>query len=310
MKNIDVSIIIINYNSYELTKNAIDSLVKYSKGFSYEIILIDNASSDSSGDKLLNYFPQYNIFLNKDNVGFSRANNQALKIAKGQHVLFLNNDTLFRENTISVLLKYLKTRHESILIAPKLLNRDETLQYSTYRFQSLWLSFTTYFFLYSIFPKSKYFNRYYLMNQRVDEITEVEGVTGAFMLLKKEDVIAINGFDENFFFYGEDNDLCKRFRTNGGKIIYYPLTHIIHLKGGTKKTDWFHEKYHTISVLKLFNKHFPLYKRIFAYLFMYVGKILRIILLIAKYIINRKKNYLVQAKLKIKTLRLTAGSKL
>ena len=82
------------------------------------------------------------------------------------------------------------------------------------------------------------------------------------MLFYREDILALKGFDEDYFFYGEDNDLCKRFRDSGGKILYYPETKIIHLKGGTSKTDWFHEKHRTLSVLNLFKKHYSFPKRV------------------------------------------------
>ena len=142
------------------------------------------------------------------------------------------------------------------------------------------------------------------MNRGINEITEVETVTGAFMLFYREDILALKGFDEDYFFYGEDNDLCKRFRDSGGKIIYYPETKIIHLKGGTSKTGWFHEKYHTLAVLNLFKKHYPFYKRILARLFFFTGNILRGILLLITSLLTFKVQYFQEAMLKFKTLLL------
>ncbi len=308
-KVIDISIIVINFNSYKLTSQTLKTLAEFSTGFNYEVIIVDNFSEDGSGIKLKNDFPGYQHILNQENLGFAKANNQALKIAKGNYILFLNNDVIFEENTIKSLLHYLDKKNEKILIAPKLLNADGTIQHSIYSFQNLWLSFTTYFFLYKLFPKSKYFNRYYLMNKGVEEIIEVEGITGAFMLFNKEDILELNGFDEDFFFYGEDNDLCKRFSDMGGKIIYYPKVKITHLKGGTKKTNWFHEKNHTLSVLFLFKKHFPFYKRIIVYIFFYLGTILRSVLFLFAYLFTMNSNYLTESKLKLKSLIITTSSK-
>jgi GT2 family glycosyltransferase len=169
----DLSIIIVNYKSFEITKDTIGTLKKFSEGFSYEVIVIDNASKDDSAEKLMDEFPDCTFILNDKNRGFGPANNQGLQAARGEFILFLNNDIIFVENTLQILLEYLIKQKDRILIAPKLLNKDESVQHSVYSFQTLWLSFTTFSFLYRIFPKSKYFNRYYLMNRGINEITEV-----------------------------------------------------------------------------------------------------------------------------------------
>lgn len=304
IENIDISIIIVNYNSFNLTKQTIGSLKKYASGFSYELIIVDNASQDSSGTKLSQQFKDAVVIFNKENIGYGPANNRGLAVAKGEYVLILNNDVIFSENTLGILIDYLKDNNEKILIAPRLLNKDKTIQHSVYRFQTLWLSFTTYFFLYKLFPKSKYFNRYYQINKGINEITEVETITGAFMLFKRKDLLELKGFDEDYFFYGEDNDLCKRFRDNGGKIIYYPHTSVIHLKGATEKTDWFHEKYHALSVLAMFDKHYSLLGRIVAHIFFFLGNVLRSLLLLISYIFTGKETLKLQALLKLKTLPL------
>jgi len=309
LQKADLSIIIVNYNSFDLTKNTIDSLKQFSEGFSYEIIIIDNASKDGSGEKLDREFPECKCILNEINIGFGPANNQGLKIAIGDHILFLNNDVLFVENTLKILLQYRERTKDKILMAPKLLNKDETVQHSVYSFLTPWLTFTTFLFLYRLFPRSKYFNRYYLMNRGISEITHVETVTGAFMLFNREDILELNGFDEDFFFYGEDNDLCKRFRAGGGKVVYYPLTKIIHLKGGSPKTDWFHESNNVLSLMNLFNKHYPFPKRVLAYILLYIGNILRALILLFKFLFTMKKKYLREAILKIKTLNLSPGRK-
>ncbi len=223
--------------------------------------------------------------------------------------MFLNNDVIFSENTIKTLINYLEKTNDKILIAPRLLNTDGTIQHSVASFQSLWLSFTAYFFLYKLFPKSKYFNRYYLINMGVEETMEVDAVTGAFMILKREEVLSLNGFDENYFFYGEDNDLCKRFRDAGGKIIYFPKTKLTHLKGGTKKTNWFNAKNHTLSVIYLYHKHYPFYKRIVALFLFFLGSLLRATIYLLKYIFTLNRRYLEELKIKLKIIPLIMGFK-
>ena len=301
---IDVSIIIVNYNSFKLLKACLESIIHHSQGFEFEIIVVDNNSTDGDVEEIINKFENTKLIRNEKNEGFAKANNKGAAICKGKYLLFLNNDTIFVENTLQILLQYLREQKDRILIAPKLLNKDGSIQHSVYRFQTLWLSFTTYFFLYSIFPRSKYFNRYSLMNRGINEITEVETITGAFMLFYREDILALKGFDEDYFFYGEDNDLCKRFRDSGGKIIYYPETKIIHLKGGTSKTDWFHEKYHTLSVLNLFKKHYSFPKRVLAHILFFTGNLLRGILLLIASLIKFNTRYFHEALLKFRTLLL------
>ena len=300
----DVSIIIVTYNSFSLLHNCIESIIHHSHDIEYEIIVVDNNSSDGDVETITSRFENIKLIRNEKNEGFAKANNKGAAIGKGKYLLFLNNDTIFVENTLQILLQYLREQKDRILIAPKLLNKDGSVQHSVYSFQTLWLSFTTYFFLYSIFPRSKYFNRYYLMNRGINEITEVETVTGAFMLFNREDVLELDGFDEDYFFYGEDNDLCKRFRDSGGKIIYYPKTKIIHLKGGTSKTDWFHEKHHTLSVLNLFKKHYPFPKRVLAHILFFAGNLVRGILLLFASLITFKTRYFREAMLKFRTLLL------
>lgn len=309
IENIDISVIIVNYNSFDLTKQTIDSLNKYTSGFNYELIIVDNASQDGSGRKLAQEFKDDVVIFNKENIGYGPANNRGLAVAKGEYVLILNNDIIFSENSLGILIDYLKNKNEKILIAPRLLNADGTVQHSVYSFQTLWLSFTTYFFLYKLFPKSKYFNRYYLINRGINEVTEVETVTGAFMLFRKRDLLELGGFDEDYFFYGEDNDLCKRFKENGGKIIYYPHTSIIHLKGGTKKSSWFHEKNHALSVLIMFDKHYSYLKNILARLFFFLGNIIRSLMLFISYLLSRKIIRKNEALLKLRTLPLILGLK-
>ena len=302
--SIDISIIIVNYNSFKLLQNCLTSLVEFTNDIKYEIIVVDNNSTDGDIETITSQFNNIILIKNETNEGFAKANNKGAKIAKGNYLLFLNNDTIFVENTLQILLQYLSTQKDRILIAPNLLNKDGSVQHSVYSFQTLWLSFTTYSFLYSIFPRSKYFNRYYLMNRGINEITEVETVTGAFMLFNREDFLKLDGFDEDYFFYGEDNDLCKRFRDAGGKIIYYPETKIIHLKGGTSKADWFHEKNRTLSVLNLFKKHYSFLKRVLAHILFFAGNLVRGILLLIASLITFKTRYFRETLLKFRTLLL------
>lgn len=274
---IDVSVIIVNYKSEKLLKECLDSLIKVSENFKYELLIIDNYSKDESIDNLIHKYKGIILIKNDKNIGFGAANNQGLKIAKGKYVLFLNNDTIFLENTIKKVFDFAESIEKPIIIGCKLLNSDKSLQNSVYDFPTLWHVFTSNFFLYVIFPKSKLFSKYHLMNRKIDEITEVDVVTGAFLFGAIDKIKEIGGFDERFFFYNEETDLCYRFKENGGKIYYYPGTAIIHLKGGTaKKNGWFAYKNQSISTIKFFQKHFAGLKYFSAVLFHYFGVFIRI----------------------------------
>lgn len=274
---IDVSVITVNYNSIDLLKNCIDSLQKFTKDINYEIIVVDNNSMAGDIDKLLKDYDRITLVKNDVNKGFGSANNQGVKIAKGKYVLLLNNDTILFENSIKKVFDFTESLKGNIIIGCKLLNEDRSIQKSVYDFPTLLNVFTSNFFLYLFFPKSKYFNKYHLMNKGISKTTEVEVVTGAFLFMHCKTFEALDGFDERFFFYNEDTDLCFRFKEKYGKVIYYPETSIIHLKGGTAKINsWFKNKYHSISTIMFFQKHFKGLVFILLICWHYFGLFLRI----------------------------------
>ncbi len=273
---IDISIIIINYNSVELIEKCLSSFEKFAYGFSYEIIIVDN-SNDKELPKVLQDYNNTLLLVNEENKGFGAANNQGLKIARGKYILFLNNDTLFIENSVLKILNYLKSIDHPTILGCKLLNEDLSLQYSVLDFPNLLNTFTSNFFLYIIFPKSKYFNKYHFMNKKIKKTQEVDIITGAFLFSKTSDILKLNGFDERFFFYAEEMDLCKRFIENGGKVIYYPETSIVHLKGVTSSRNlWFLHKNRSIATIKFMQKHFGPIKSILGILIHFIGILIRI----------------------------------
>lgn len=301
--NIDVSIIISSYNSNDLLANCLSSLITHTANINYEIIIIDNASKAENTEKVIKLYPGIIFIQNTENRGFGTANNQGLEIAKGKYVLFLNNDTIFFENVIKKVYDFAESMSDSLIIGCKLLNQDHSLQRSTYDFPSLRNVFTSNFFLYLLFPKSKYFNKYHLINQKINQISEVDVITGAFLFCTKNSFKKIGGFDERFFFYNEDTDLCYRFKKYGGKIFYYPATSLIHLKGGTAKvTSWFSIKYQSISTIKFFQKHFRGIVLFLLIVTHYTGLLLRIPLSFIAGIVTLNINLMKRALFNIKLL--------
>lgn len=260
----DLSIAIVNYKTYEYTKNSIKSALEsldYSD-LDGEIILVDNASNDGSLEKLKEDFkedPRVKFIKNDQNEGFSKANNKALKAAKGDYLLLLNSDTVVNKDTLGKSLNYLKTDPSYGALGCKVLLGDGKLDKACKRnFARPMNSLYHFLKLDSFFPKSKIFGNYNMTYADEDEIQEVECLTGAFMMFPRETYNKIGGLDEDYFMYCEDNDYCYRIHEAGLKNIYFPETEITHFK----KTSWNAQKNpdildsHYNSMLIFYDKHY------------------------------------------------------
>lgn len=251
----DISVVIVNYNVREFLNNALISLLKALEGYSSEIFVVDNASDDGSVELIQQRFPQVHLIVNKTNVGFAKANNQALALSKGKYLLLINPDTLVQENTFAILKEYFANNSDAGMIGCKIINPDGSLQLACRRsFPTPWIAFTKTFGLSSLFPKSKLFARYNLTYLDPDKSYEVDAISGSFMMMKREVFEKIGGLDETFFMYGEDLDWCYRIQRSGWKVYYVPATSIIHYKGeSTKRSD--------IDELKVFYNAMRLFVR-------------------------------------------------
>ncbi|MFA8343608.1 MAG: glycosyltransferase family 2 protein [Rhodothermaceae bacterium] len=295
--DINLSTIIVNYNTHQLLDACLSSLFEYNTSLSIEVIVIDNNSQESGFDEIVSKFKDLVIIKNKSNLGFGKANNQGIEIAKGKYILLLNSDTYFTEDTLSKVHKYLETKNEKIILGCRLLNADSTLQHSVSDFPGFRESFMSNFFLYKVFPKKKFFNKYHLMNKELNSVSEVDIVTGAFMIGKTEFFKELKGFDERFFFYFEEIDLCYRVKQNGGKIVYFPETEIYHVGGGSANSySFFKYSNQSISTIKFYQKHFKGLKFTGCLINHYTGILIRIPLfffggLIKKSLFERAKIY-------------------
>ncbi len=254
----DISIIIINYNNFNLLEQCIKSVQKFTRKNTYEIIIIDNNSTEGDVSKLLNKYNDIKLIQNKKNVGFAAANNQGIKIAKGKYFLLLNNDTEFIEDSISKVFDYCENNSKKMFIGPELLNSDKTHQNSIVDFDGIANLFGAAFFLYLVFPKSKLLNKYHYNYKVTDQPISVDFVAGAFIFGKLEDLKDCNGFDERFYFYSEEADLCYRFiKNHNGKVIYFPSTSIVHIHGATTmQIPWFKYFNQAKAKIQFYQKHF------------------------------------------------------
>jgi GT2 family glycosyltransferase len=255
---IDLSIIIVNYNVKEFVKNLLSSIDKATRNLKHEVIIVDNNSTDGSVAELKSDFPQHLIIENKENVGFGKANNQALEIAKGKLLLLINPDTIVREDTFDKLIHFFNSHPEAGMAGCKVLNPDGTLQLACRRsYPTPWVSFCKAAGLSTLFPNSRIFAKYNLTYLPEDEINEVDAISGAFMMFRKEVYEKIGGFDPQFFMYGEDLDLCYRTQQAGFKVYYVPDTEIIHYKGESTRRSNIDETRIFYDAMHLFvKKHF------------------------------------------------------
>ncbi|OGU80195.1 MAG: glycosyl transferase [Ignavibacteria bacterium RBG_16_35_7] len=254
----ELSIIIVNYNVKEFLQNLIHSLQKAVSKINHEIIVVDNASDDGSVEFIREKFPHINLIVNKTNLGFSKANNIALKASKGKFILLINPDTIVSENTITKMVEFLNVHPNAGLAGCKILNPDGSLQLACRRsFPGPWTSFCKVTGLSTLFPKSKLFARYNLTYLDEDSTHEVDAISGSFMMMKREVYEKVGGFDEQFFMYGEDLDLCYRVQQSGYKVYYYPGIQIIHYKGESTKRSGLDETKYFYDAMNLFvKKHF------------------------------------------------------
>lgn len=224
-KKIKLSIIILNYNTNKLLEDCLNSIKKYENEIPLEVIVSDNASSDGSPDMVREKFPWVTL-TEGPNEGFSKGNNRARLLAEGDMVLFLNPDTVVNRGVLKETTDFLMTHKDVGALTCKLVLPDGSLDKDTRRrFPTPWISFNR------LILKNGY--KYWYQDVPDNVIQEVDVIQGAFFLTRKKVLNDVGWFDEDYFFQGEDIDLCWKIREAGWKIIYYPEVFIYHLKGAS-----------------------------------------------------------------------------
>lgn len=234
-----LSVIIVNYNVQHFLEQCLHSVFKASKNTNTEIIVVDNNSVDGSVAMVKEKFPQAIVIENKKNTGFSYANNQAIKIAKGEYVLLLNPDTVVEEDTFEKVIAFMDAHPDAGGLGVKMIDgKGNFLPESKRGLPTPSVAFYKIFGFSKLLPKSKTFGKYHLGFLDKDQTHEIEILSGAFMLLRKKALDTVGLLDERFFMYGEDIDLSYRILLGGYKNYYFPETRIIHYKGeSTKKSS-------------------------------------------------------------------------
>jgi GT2 family glycosyltransferase len=234
-----LSVIIVNYNVQHFLEQCLHSVRKASKNVSLEVFVVDNNSVDGSVEMVKEKFPEVLLIENKKNTGFSYANNQAIKVSKGEYVLLLNPDTVVEEDTFEKVIAFMDTHPNAGGLGVKMLDgKGNFLPESKRGLPTPSVAFYKIFGLSKLFPKSKTFGKYHLGYLDKDQTNEVDVLSGAFMLMRKSALDKVGLLDETFFMYGEDIDLSYRIILGGYKNYYFPETRIIHYKGeSTKKSS-------------------------------------------------------------------------
>lgn len=232
----DVSIIIVNYNTRQLTMDCLASVYESLTSFQYEIIVVDNASHDGSVEAIRGEYPDVRLIANRDNTGFAVANNQGMDIAKGRYILLLNSDTVVQTDTLEVMIGFMDRHPEMGASGCKVILPDGSLDKACKRgFPTPSASFYYAFGISRMFPDRPKFNQYQLGHLSPDDEYPVDCLVGAFMLVRRETIDQVGGLDETFFMYGEDIDWCYRIKEAGWGIYYYPRTYIVHYKGASAR---------------------------------------------------------------------------
>jgi GT2 family glycosyltransferase len=234
-----LSVIIVNYNVKYFLEQCLHSVKKACNCLETEIIIVDNNSVDGSIKMVMDKFPESIIIENKENLGFSKANNQAIDIAKGEYILLLNPDTVVEDDTFTKVIQFMDSHPDAGGLGVKMIDgKGKFLPESKRGLPTPVVAFYKVFGLARLFPKSKIFAKYHLGYLDKDQVHAVDILSGAFMLIRKETLDKTGNLDETFFMYGEDIDLSYRILKAGYKNYYFPETRIIHYKGeSTKKSS-------------------------------------------------------------------------
>jgi GT2 family glycosyltransferase len=223
---LDISIIIVNYNTKNLLRNCLNSIYATVHNISHEIIVVDNASSDGSQVMVGTEFPTIHLIKNERNYGFGAANNQALAITGGRYALLLNTDTVLKEKAVSELFSFMETHPDAAMACGQLLNAAGSKQNSVAPFPSIWTLLFNLPLLEKLFSQ-KYPSKRYDYKSPI----EVDSGIGACLLVRRHAINEVGLFDERYFFFFEETDWALRMKNAGWKIYHVPSAHIYHLQG-------------------------------------------------------------------------------
>ncbi len=273
----DLSVIVVSWNTCSILQQCLKSIYKQIRDIVFEVIVIDNASTDGSVEMIRSEFPGVTLIVNDTNRGFAAANNQGIYVAQGRYILLLNSDTIVLDHANDKVVAFADVHSEAAVVGCRVLNPDRTLQSSCFMFPSILNMLLSTTYLYKLFPKSKFFGRERMTWWDRNDTREVDVVTGCFMLVRREAIDQVGMMDEQFFMYGEETDWCYRFKQAGWEVMFTPAGEIIHLGGqSSKKIATEMALQLRGSILQFINKHRPRWEYVLACLFVWLFCAVRI----------------------------------
>ncbi|MBU1626416.1 glycosyltransferase [bacterium] len=278
-KTLDLSIIIVNWNTKKFLDDCLESIYRTTTGISFEIYVIDNDSKDGTSAMVREKYPRVKFIQNKTNEGFAKANNRGIKKSKGDFVLLLNPDTLLMGNPLATIVDYMKNHEDVGICGCKVLNKDGSIEPACRRgIPTPKAALYRFIGLNKLFPKNPRYSKYNLTHLNPHKVSEVDAISGSFFMLRREVIEKIGLLDEKFFLYGEEIDWCYRIKNYGYKVVYNPAAEIIHYKGGSSsqnKLRSFYEFYHSMFIFH--EKHFSHKSSLAVNIFVKIGIVLRAI---------------------------------
>lgn len=268
-----LTIVIVSYNVCDHLRRCLTTVSKAIKGIECEIYVVDNNSVDDSCSMISSEFPDVKLIINNFNAGYSSANNQALRLARGKYILLLNPDTLVEDDSFHNCISFLDSHPDAGALGVKMVNGEgQFLPESKRSIPSVSSALFKSFGFSYLFPDSRIFNRYYLRSAGGEEISKTEVISGAFMLIKKE-VLSVTGLlDEDFFMYGEDIDLSYRIIEAGFSNYYFPEVKIIHFKGCSTPRNNYDDLFYFYKAMRIYvRKRYSEGKFRFSFLLLITG---------------------------------------
>jgi GT2 family glycosyltransferase len=264
---LDVSVIIVNWNTKDLLRDCIASIYEQAGEVAYEVIVVDNDSIDGSVDMVKSSFPDVILVENSENKGYAAGSNLGIRKARGRYVLILNSDTIICDAAIEKTVRYADAHPEAAVVGCQVRESAEEIQMTSFRFPSLLNLFLRVSGLAKAFSNNHFFGREHMLWWQRNSEREVDVISGMFMLVRRDAISEVGQLDEDYFLYFEETDWCYRFAKAGWKRLFWPGAKIIHLDGGGKSIGSRNLKLRIQmqkSHLLFFRKHYGVFKYVFA----------------------------------------------
>jgi len=288
----DLSIAIVSWNVQELLRQTLESVYRETKGITFEIFVVDNASRDGSAEMVQRLFPRAWLFANTDNLGFAKANNRALREARGRYIVLLNPDTEIRDNALQKMVSWMDAHPRAGIAGPQLLNPDGSIQPSTRNFPTFSALGLTLLKLHHLW-RPKIIKDYYQLDFDHAHEQEVDQVMGAALFIRRAVIEVIGLLDEGFWIWFEEADWCKRARNAGFEIWFTPAARIMHIKGESFKQQLSVTKQHwfNASLLRYAKKYLSPYTYPLLFMLAKLTVLLAGVVQLAEYVqpLHRKK---------------------